>query len=109
MKRKVCVVTGTRAEYGLMYSLLKALDLHPEVSLEIVATAAHLSPEFGMTIDEIERDGFDASQRIETLLSADTPTSIGKSTGLMLISFSEALSRIKPDVLVLLGDRQYGS
>ena len=105
MKRKICVVTGTRAEYGLLYWLMKEIQADDALELQIIATGAHLSPEFGLTYKTIENDGFRIDEKVEMLLSSDTPTAIAKSMGLGLIGFAEALDRLKPNVMVLLGDR----
>ncbi|WP_342473026.1 UDP-N-acetylglucosamine 2-epimerase [Metasolibacillus sp. FSL H7-0170] len=105
MKRKICVVTGTRAEYGLLYWLIKRLYEDTNVDLQIIATGMHLSPEFGLTVKQIEQDGFKIDEKLEMLLSSDTPTAIAKSIGLGVITFSDALSRLNPDIMVVLGDR----
>ena len=105
MKRKICVVTGTRAEYGLLYWLMKRLKNDPEVTLQIVATGMHLSPEFGLTVQQIEKDDFFINEKVEMLLSGDTPTAITKSIGLGVISFADAFNRLAPDIVVVLGDR----
>lgn len=105
MKRKICVVTGTRAEYGLMYWLLKFLREDEDVLLQIVVTGMHLSPEFGLTYKQIEEDGFKINKKIEMLLSSDTPIGISKSMGLAQISISEALAELQPDIILVLGDR----
>lgn len=104
-KRKICVVTGTRAEYGLLYWLLKELKAAPEVELQLIVTGAHLSPEFGYTANVIETDGFEITERVEMLVSSDTAVGIAKSMGLAIISVADVLNRIKPDILVVLGDR----
>ena len=103
-KRKICVVTGTRAEYGLLYWLMKEIDLDSELKLQIIATGMHLSPEFGLTYKEIEKD-FKIDKKIEMLLSSDTSIGISKSMGLAQISFVEAYEELKPDIIVILGDR----
>jgi GDP/UDP-N,N'-diacetylbacillosamine 2-epimerase (hydrolysing) len=103
--RKICVVTGTRADYGLLYRFMKALNSEKKLQLQIIATGMHLSPEFGLTQKEIIRDGFKIDKSVEMLLSADTSSSISKSTGLGLIGFSDAFKELKPDIVVLLGDR----
>ncbi len=102
---KVCVVTGTRAEYGLFYWLLKALDDDPCFELQLIVTGMHLSPEFGSTYREIERDGFTINDKIEILLSGDSPVAITKSTGLALMGFAESFKTLQPDLVMLLGDR----
>ena len=104
MKRKVCVVTGTRAEYGLLYWLMKEIEADKELELQIIVTGMHLSPEFGLTYKEIEKD-FKIDKKIEMLLSSDTSISISKSMGLAQISFAESYEELKPDILVVLGDR----
>lgn len=104
-KRKICVVTGTRAEYGLLYWLMKEIKADEELELQIVATGQHLSPEFGLTYKTIEADGFAIDAKVEMLLSSDTPVGIAKAVGLGTIGFADALDRLKPDIMVLLGDR----
>ncbi|RYF09627.1 MAG: UDP-N-acetylglucosamine 2-epimerase (hydrolyzing), partial [Oxalobacteraceae bacterium] len=105
MTRRICVVTGTRAEYGQLKDLIGSVQASAVLSLQLVVTGSHLSPEFGLTYQEIEQDGFGIDERIEILLSSDTPVGIAKSMGLALIGFAETLARLKPDVIVLLGDR----
>ena len=100
MKRKICIVTGTRAEYGLLSNLAKKLQEDKEFDLQMVVTGMHLSPEFGSTYKEIENDGFFINEKIEILLSADSPTSIVKSMGLATISFADAFNRLQPDLLI---------
>jgi len=104
-KRKICVFTGSRAEYGLLKPLMDEIKSDPELELQIVASCMHLSPEFGLTYEEIEKDGFLINEKIEMLLSSDTPTGIIKSMGLGLIGYADALNRLKPDITVVLGDR----
>lgn len=101
----ICVATGTRAEYGLLYPLLDLLRKDTDFELQIIATAAHLSTEFGMTITEIEKDGFVINERIEMLLSSDTDTAVVKSMGLAMISAADVFKRLQPDVFIVLGDR----
>jgi len=103
--RKICVFTGTRAEYGLLKPLLEEIRDDSDLELRIIASCMHLSPEFGLTYQIIEEDGFVIDEKIENLLSSDTPTGICKSMGLGLISYAEALERVKPDLNVILGDR----
>ena len=85
MKRKVCIVTGTRAEYGLLYWLMKEIKGDEDMHLQLIATGMHLSPEFGLTYRQIEKDGFRIDRKIEMLLSSDTPVGISKSMGLGMI------------------------
>lgn len=103
--RKICVVTGTRAEYGLLYWLLKEIQADPGLQLQLAVTGMHLSPEFGLTWKTIEEDGFAIDAKVEMLLSSDTPAGIAKSIGLGVIGFADALARLQPDILVVLGDR----
>ena len=103
-KRKICIVTGTRAEYGLLYWLMKEIEEDKDLELQLIVTGMHLSPEFGLTYKEIEND-FKIDKKIEMLLSSDTPIGISKSMGLAQISFAEAYEELQPDMLVVLGDR----
>lgn len=103
--RKICVFTGTRAEYGLLTPLMREIADDPNLILQILVSGMHLSPEFGQTFRNIEADGFHITEKVEILLSSDSPTAISKSVGLGLISFSDALIRMQPDLLVILGDR----
>ena len=105
MKHKICIVTGTRAEYGLLYWLMKEIRKDADLELQIIATGMHLSPEFGLTYKQIEKDGFKIDKKIEMLLSSDTPIGISKSIGLGMIGFSEAYEELMPDIVVILGDR----
>lgn len=105
IRRKICILTGTRAEYGIMSRLMRSLKDDEHVELQIVATNMHLSPEFGMTINEIESDGFNVDKRVEMLLSSDTPTGTVKSMGLASIGFADAYAELSPDLIVILGDR----
>ena len=100
--RKICVITGTRAEYGLLYNLMKAIKDNANLELQVVATGMHLSPEFGLTYKEIIKDGFTINKKIEMLVSADTPSAISKSTGLGIIGFADAFAELKPDIVILL-------
>lgn len=103
--RKICIITGTRAEYGLLFWIIKNLHEDPEVELQLVVTGMHLSPEFGLTYEQIEKDGFTISKKLEILLSSDSPAGITKAIGLANIAFADALSELKPDLVLLLGDR----
>lgn len=104
-KRKICVVTGTRAEYGLLYWLMKEIQADPALELQLIATGMHLAPEFGLTYKVIEDDGFILNAKIEMLLASDTAVGITKSIGLGVVGFADALEKLQPDLLVLLGDR----
>jgi GDP/UDP-N,N'-diacetylbacillosamine 2-epimerase (hydrolysing) len=103
--RKICIFTGSRAEYGLLRGVLQKIATEPTLQLQILASGMHLSPEFGMTIQEIRADGFKPDETVEILLSSDTPAAICKSMGLAMIGYGEALQRLKPDMVVVLGDR----
>jgi len=105
IEKKICVVTGTRSEYGLLRPLIQKIDKNPKFKLQLIATGMHLSPEFGLTYKNIESDGFKIDEKIEILLSSDTSISISKSMGLALISFSETYQRLNPDLIIILGDR----
>lgn len=103
--RKICIVTGSRAEYGLLSGLMQAIQKEEELELQIIATNMHLSPEFGLTYKEIERDGFHIDKKVEMLLSSDTSNATTKSVGLALIGFADAYEDLQPDLIVVLGDR----
>lgn len=103
--KKIAVFTGTRAEYGLLYWLLKDIQDDPSLKLQLLVSGMHLSPEFGDTYKQIEKDGFNIDERIEILLSSDSAVGTAKSIGLGVLGFSDALYRLNPDVLVILGDR----
>lgn len=105
MKRTICVITGTRAEYGLMRALMQSIAADPDLCLQIIATGMHLSPEFGATYREIEGDGFTIDRKVEMLTSSDTPVGIAKSMGLGMIGFADALEQLRPDLILVLGDR----
>ena len=103
--KKVCVITGNRAEYGLLYWTLKALKNEPEIDLKICVTGMHLSPEFGLTYKQIEADGFTIDYKVETLLSSDTGCGITKSIGVGIIGFADAFQVLQPDIILVVGDR----
>ncbi|MBF0357836.1 MAG: UDP-N-acetylglucosamine 2-epimerase (hydrolyzing) [Magnetococcales bacterium] len=105
IKKKICVVTGTRAEYGLLYWLLHTLRAAEDFQLQLITTGMHLSPEFGMTGLEVEADGFVVDAKVEMLLSSDTPVGTAKSIGLGVVGFADVFARLQPDLLVVLGDR----
>lgn len=103
--RKICIVTGTRAEYGLLYWLMKEIQGDADLQLQLIVTGMHLSPEFGLTYRTIEEDGFCIDAKVEMLLSSDTPVGIAKSIGLGVIGFADVVNHLKPDIMVVLGDR----
>ena len=103
--RKIAVVTGTRAEYGLLYWIIKAIHEDSELQLQLIVTGMHLSPEFGLTVAEIEKDGFPIVDRVEMLLSSDTEIAIATSMGLGMIGFAKTYDRLRPDIILVLGDR----
>lgn len=105
MTRRIAVFTGTRAEYGLLYWLMKGIQASKNLQLQVIVSGMHLSPEFGETWKQIEADGFQVDAKVEMLLSSDTPVGVVKSMGLGTIGFADALDRLKPDLLVVLGDR----
>lgn len=104
-KRKVCIVTGTRAEYGLFYPILKKIQNSNVLELQIIATTMHLSSEFGNTYKQIEDDGFRIDEKIENLLASDTKSAVAKSTGLAMLLLSDAFTNLQPDIVLILGDR----
>jgi GDP/UDP-N,N'-diacetylbacillosamine 2-epimerase (hydrolysing) len=103
--RKICVVTGTRAEYGLLRWVMEGIRNSTKLDLQVIATGMHLSPEFGLTYREIEKDGFRIDRKVEMLLSSDTPVGIAKSMGLCSVGFADAFQELNPDLIVILGDR----
>jgi GDP/UDP-N,N'-diacetylbacillosamine 2-epimerase (hydrolysing) len=102
---KICVITGTRAEYGLLYWLMKEIGDDKDLELQIVATGMHLSPEFGNTYRQIEKDGFTINKKVDMLLSSDSEVGISKSMGLGMIGFADVFNDLQPDLIVVLGDR----
>ena len=105
MKKKICVITGSRAEYGLMSRLMGLINKDDDLQLQIIATNMHLSPEFGSTYKEIEADGFVIDKKIHMLLSSDSANATVKSVGLGTIGFADAYEELKPDMVLVLGDR----
>ncbi|MBS1189844.1 MAG: UDP-N-acetyl-D-glucosamine 2-epimerase, UDP-hydrolyzing [Rhodocyclaceae bacterium] len=103
--RKICVVTGTRADYGLLRWVMEGIQKSPHLELQVAATGMHLSPEFGLTYRAIEEDGFRVDRKVEMLLSSDSAVGIGKSMGLGMCGFADALADLAPDMLLVLGDR----
>ena len=103
--KKICVITGSRAEYGLMSRMMRLIRDDDDLQLQIIATNMHLSQEFGLTYKEIEADGFTIDKKVSMLLSSDTANAIAKSVGLGTIGFADAFEDLKPDVIIVLGDR----
>jgi UDP-N-acetylglucosamine 2-epimerase (non-hydrolysing) len=103
--KQVAVFTGTRAEYGLLYWLMKDIQASDKLALQVIVSGMHLSPEFGETWKQIEEDGFAIDAKVEMLLSSDSSVGVVKSMGLGMIGFADALARLRPDMLVVLGDR----
>jgi len=104
-KRKICVVTGTRAEYGLLYWLMKEISVDNDLALQVVATGMHLSEEFGNTYQQIEKDGFTIDKKVDISLTSDTELAISKSIGLGVFGFADVFNKLQPDLIVVLGDR----
>ncbi|MBP6941874.1 MAG: UDP-N-acetylglucosamine 2-epimerase (hydrolyzing) [Syntrophorhabdaceae bacterium] len=104
-KRKIAVVTGTRAEYGLLYWIIKGIHEDRGLELQLIATGMHLSAEFGNTVKEIEKDGFPIADRVEMLLSSDSGVSTAISMGVGITGFARAYERLSPDIILVLGDR----
>lgn len=102
---RIGIITGTRAEYGLLKSVINKVYMAEDLELQLIVTGMHLSPEFGMTYKEIEEDGYLITMKIEMLLSSDTPVGITKSMGLAMISFADYYEIYKPDIVIILGDR----
>jgi UDP-hydrolysing UDP-N-acetyl-D-glucosamine 2-epimerase len=105
VKRKIAVVTTSRADYGHLYWPLRELQKHPDVQLELIVLGAHLSPEFGTTIREIEKDGFAIAAKIECLLSSDSDVGMAKTIGVATLSLADILGAMRPDILLLIADR----
>ena len=103
--KKICVVTGARSEYGLLRSVMEGIKNSTKLELQVIVTGMHLSPEFGLTFHEIEKDGFQIDRKVEMLLSSDTPVGTTKSMGLGTIGFADALDDLNPDLMLFLGDR----
>ena len=103
--RKICVITGSRAEYGLLSGLMAKIQFDRDLQLQIIATNMHLSSEFGLTYKEIETDGFRIDKKVEMLLSSDTANGTAKSVGLATIGFADAFEDLSPDLILVLGDR----
>ena len=104
-KRKICVVTGSRAEYGLFYPILIKIQESNKLELQLISTSSHHSTEYGLTYKQIENDGFNIDDQIENLFLTDTKSSIVKSTGIATSLLSDSFDRLQPDIVLLLGDR----
>jgi UDP-hydrolysing UDP-N-acetyl-D-glucosamine 2-epimerase len=105
MKQTIAAVTTSRADYSHLYWPLRALADHPEVDLKLIVLASHLSPEFGNTVCEIEKDGFSIAARLESLLSSDSDVGMAKSIGVAVLSLADCLAAMRPDALLLIADR----
>jgi UDP-hydrolysing UDP-N-acetyl-D-glucosamine 2-epimerase len=105
MKRRIAAVTTSRADYGHLYWPLRDLSAHPDVDLQLVVMGPHLSPEFGNTVGEIERDGFEIAARVECLLSSDSDVGMAKTIGVAVLGLADVLARLRPDILLLIADR----
>jgi UDP-hydrolysing UDP-N-acetyl-D-glucosamine 2-epimerase len=103
--RKICFVTGSRADFGLLIWPMRAIQQTPGLTLQLIATGMHLSPEFGYTVANVEEEGFKVDEAVETLVSSDSGVGVAKSVGLGVIGFADAFARLKPDLVVVLGDR----
>ncbi len=103
--RKIAVITGTRAEYGLLYHIIKAIHEDPELELQLIVTGMHLSQDFGMTVNDIEKDNFPVAEKVEMLISSDTEETVSVSMGQGVMGLAKAYARLRPDIIVLLGDR----
>ena len=103
--RRICVFTGTRAEYGLLYWTLRGIEEHDGLELELIVSGTHLMPKFGMTVEAIKADGFRIGETVDLELTEDSPAATSKALGRGIMKFTDALTRLAPDVLVVLGDR----
>ena len=104
-RRKICVVTGARAEYDLLFRLMKDIKADKDLVLQVIVTGMHLSSEFGLTFKQIEKDGFVIDSKVEILVSDDSSLGIAKSIGIGVVGFADSLNDLQPDLLVVLGDR----
>jgi len=105
IRKRICVVTGSRAECGLLSGLMKRIQESTRLELQIIATGMHLSPEYGLTVRDIEADGFTVDRKVDMLLSSSTAIGVTKSMGLGMVGFADALAELQPDLVLLLGDR----
>jgi len=104
-KKKICVITGSRADYGLLYWTLKELEESRDIDLQIIATGMHLSNLFGLTYKDIIKDGFKINKKIDAELLSDTPLSISRSISIVIKKIAQSLNKLKPEMVILLGDR----
>ncbi len=104
-RRRICVVTGSRADYAPLQPVMSALRSDERFEMQLVVTGMHLSPEFGFTVSVIENDGYEIADRVESLISGDSPAAIATSIGLGVIGFADVFRRLTPDWLLILGDR----
>jgi GDP/UDP-N,N'-diacetylbacillosamine 2-epimerase (hydrolysing) len=105
MTRKICVVTGSRADYGLLRSVMQGIKNDPNLTIQVIATGMHLSPTFGLTYKEIESDGFFIDEKVEVITEIDTPEEISQSIAKGITGCAKAFNRLEPDLILLLGDR----
>jgi GDP/UDP-N,N'-diacetylbacillosamine 2-epimerase (hydrolysing) len=105
LKRKIAVITGSRAEYGLLYWTMKEIEESENLELQLIVTGSHLSPLYGNTYKKIEEDGFSVTRKVDMHISSNTPQSISKSMGLGMIGFAQVFDELKPDIILVLGDR----
>ena len=105
MKPKICVVTGSRADYGLLRLVMRGIKADPNLTLQIIATGMHLSPTFGLTINEVESDGFEVDQKVVCLTSSDSSVDIAEATAKALAECAKAFNELNPDLVLVLGDR----
>ena len=103
--KRICVVTATRAEYGLLKGIIKSLSAIPGYAVNVAVTGTHLSPDFGMTYREIENDGIPIDRKISILADGDTPSAVSKTMGQAMMQFADYFEESKPDMLLVLGDR----
>ena len=104
-KKNICVISGSRADYGLLRWLIDGLEKSDQFDMQLLVTGMHLSPEHGLTINEIKKDGYKIFKNVEMLLSSDSPAGISKSIGIGIISFADIFESLKPDLIIILGDR----
>ena len=105
MNKKICVITGSRADYGLLRRVINGIKCDPDLTLQLVVTGTHLSKDYGSTYEEVKQDGFEINGEIHTVGDSDSPAAIAESMGRGLTGFGSILEKLKPDLLVVLGDR----